>query len=205
MRPATAADKAQVAQVVEARCVWLEERRQPSWRDAADDLVAQCDNPRGDVWVLVDDERGVVGQMLVQDVGPPWGWTDAERTEAALYLSGSITAPDAPAVRGRRPGTVMAWWAVDRASRLGVPWVRRHCQVVAVARYNRTQGFELVREEQRTSTRLYMMARRAERLDLSSWFGPLDAPGQERAGLEASDGRRARQRLRRRRWGQPMS
>ncbi|WP_316043560.1 GNAT family N-acetyltransferase [Actinomadura sp. CNU-125] len=133
-----------------------------------DDLVAQCDNPDGDVWVLADDEHGVVGQMLVQDQGPPWGWTDEERGEAALYLSGSVTDP---ARRERKPGTLMAWWAVDRAARLKVPWVRRHCHFEQVARYNRTQGFALVREEQRTHARLYMMARRAERLDLSSWFG----------------------------------
>ncbi|MDL4812776.1 GNAT family N-acetyltransferase [Actinomadura opuntiae] len=172
MRPATVTDKAQVARLAEARCSWLEERNEPSWRDAVEDLVAQCDNPSGDVWVLADHERGVIGQMLVQDVGPPWGWTDAERAEPALYLSGSITDPTAPAIAGQRPGTVMAWWAVDRAARLAVPWVRRHCQVAAVARYNLTQGFELVREEQRTSARLYFMARRAERLDLSAWFGP---------------------------------
>ncbi len=146
----------------------MERRGQATWREAADDLVAQCLNPDGDVWVLDDPELGVIGQMVVQDVGPPWGWTDAERAEAALYLSGSITDP---AVRHRRPGTAMALWAVDRAARLGVPWVRRHCQVAEVARYNLTQGFTLVRKEQRSHARLYMMARPAERLDLSAWFG----------------------------------
>lgn len=74
-------------------------------------------------------------------------------------------------MRGVRPGAVMAWFMVDRAVRLGVPWVRRHCQVAAVARYNITQGFELVRVEQRTTALLYMMERRAERLDLSPWLG----------------------------------
>lgn len=83
--------------MVEARCAWLEHRGLASWRGALDELVAQCDNPFGDVWVLADEER--------------------------------------------------------------------------LTRYNRTQGFALVREEQRTHARLYMMARRAERLDLSSWFG----------------------------------
>ncbi|MEV5829171.1 GNAT family N-acetyltransferase [Spirillospora sp. NPDC052242] len=168
MRPAVSADRPEVARMVEARCAWLERRGLASWRGALDELVAQCDNPFGDVWVLEDDEHGVVGQMLVQEQGPPWGWTDEERDEAALYLSGSITDP---ALRAGKPGTVMAWWAVDRAARLEVPWVRRHCHVERLARYNRTQGFALVREEQRTHARLYMMARRAERLDLSSWFG----------------------------------
>lgn len=130
------------------------------------------------MWVLDDDERGVVGQMLVQDVGPPWGWTDTERAEPALYLSGSVTHPD---LRDRKPGTLMAWWAVDRAARLGAPWVRRHCHFEAVARYNQTQGFTLMHIEQRTNARLFMMARRAERLDLSEWFNPgtLVLPGRE--------------------------
>ncbi|WP_242613911.1 GNAT family N-acetyltransferase [Actinomadura roseirufa] len=153
----------------------------PSWRDAADDLVAQCDNPDGDVWVLADPGRGVIGQMLVQDVGPPWGWTDTERAEPALYLSGSITDP---AVRERRPGTAMAWWAVDSAARLGVPWIRRHCHDIGIARYNLTQGFELVRREQRTHAEVFMMARRAERLDLDPWLG-----AQVKAGMPGPLGR----------------
>ncbi|MFI0366449.1 GNAT family N-acetyltransferase [Actinomadura sp. 1N219] len=177
MRPASRSDRSQVARVVEARCDWLERRGLESWRDALDDLVAQCDNPDGDVWLLEDDDHGVVGQMLVQDQGPPWGWTDEERAEPALYLSGSITLPG---LRDRKPGTLMAWWAVDQAARLGVPWVRRHCHFEEVARYNRSQGFELVRTEQRTNARLFMMARRAERLDLSEWF---------RAGMPVLPGR----------------
>ncbi|MEV5710535.1 GNAT family N-acetyltransferase [Actinoallomurus sp. NPDC052274] len=168
MRLATSDDGPEVAEMVRARCDWLEQNGLESWRDAIDDLAAQCDNPAGDVWVLADDERGVVGQVVVQDQGPPWGWTDAERAEAALYLSGSITDPS---LRERKLGTVMSWWVVDRAAQLGVPWVRRHCHFAGVARYNETQGFAVVREEQRTHARLYIMARRAERLDLSSWFG----------------------------------
>ncbi|PRX01071.1 UNVERIFIED_ORG: hypothetical protein CLV66_12729 [Actinomadura viridilutea] len=156
--------------MIEARCAWMEQRGLPSWRGAVDELVAQCDNPCGDVWVLESDEHGVVGQMVVQDQGPPWGWTAEELAEPALYLSGSITHP---ALRERRPGTVMALWAVDRAARLEVPWVRRHCHAPEVARYNLSQGFTLVREEQRTHTRLYMMARWAERLELTEmlWEG----------------------------------
>ncbi|WP_170026643.1 GNAT family N-acetyltransferase [Actinomadura oligospora] len=163
MRPAIRSDEFQVRTLVDARCAWQEARGLESWRPALEHMVAQCDNPDGDVWVLVDDQAGVVGQMLVQDVGPPWGWTDAERAEPALYLSGSITRPEMPG----RLGETMALWTVDRAARLGIPWVRRHCQVEAVARYNLTQGFALVREEQRTNAHLWMMARRSERLDLS--------------------------------------
>jgi hypothetical protein len=169
MRPAQSSDKTAVARLIGARCDWMESRGLPSWRDAADDLVAQCDNPEGDVWVLVDGAAAVIGLTVVQEQGPPFGWTDAERAEPALYLSGSVTDPDAKALR---PGSLMAWWAVDLAARCGVPWVRRHAQVPQVAAYDQAQGFDLVREEQRTHARLWMLARKAERLDLSQWFGP---------------------------------
>jgi hypothetical protein len=49
MRPARSSDKAAVARVVDSRCGWMEARELPSWRGARDDLVAQCDNPEGDV------------------------------------------------------------------------------------------------------------------------------------------------------------
>jgi hypothetical protein len=52
-----------------------------------------------------------------------------------------------------------------------VPWVRRHAQYPQIAAYDQTQGFDLVREEQRTHPRLYMLARKGERLDLSPWPG----------------------------------
>jgi hypothetical protein len=169
MRPARPSDKPAVARVVDARCGRMEARGLPSWRDARDHLVAQCDNSEGHVWVLDDEAAGVIGQTVVQRQGPPWGWTDAERAEPALYLSGSITDPAAKALR---PGSLMAWWAVDLAARQGVGWVRRHAQFPQIAAYDETQGFTLVREEQRTHARLYMLARKAERLDLSLWFGP---------------------------------
>lgn len=125
----------------------MEARGLPSWRGGRDDLVAQCDNPEGDVWVLDDGAAGVIGQTVVQRRGPPFGWTDAKRTESALYLSGSVTDPGAKAVW---PGARMAWWAVDLAARQGVGWVRRHAQVPQVAAYDQMQSFDLVREEQCT-------------------------------------------------------
>src|ERR1700722_4589906 len=169
MRPAQPSDKSAVARLIDARCGWMESRGLPSWRDAADDLVVQCDNPEGDVWVLDDAAATLIGQTVVQEQGPPFGWTDAERAEPALYLSGSITDPAAKALR---PGALIAWWAVDLAARRDIPWVRRHAQVAEVAAYDQAQGFDLVREQQRTHARLWMLARKSERLDLSQWFGP---------------------------------
>ena len=169
MRLALPSDKTAVARVVGARCDWMEAKGLPSWRGAVEDLIAQCDNSESDVWVLDDDVTGVIGQTVLQEQGPPFGWTETERAESALYLSGSVTDP---AAKTLRPGSLIAWWAVDLAARQGVPWVRRHAQVPQVAAYDQAQGFDLVREEQRTHARLWMLARKAERLDLSRWFGP---------------------------------
>ena len=174
MRLARPTDKAAVARLLGARCDWLEARGLPSWRAATDDFVAECDNPADSAWILGDAAAGVIGLTTVQRQGPPFGWTEAEREEAALYLSGSVTDPAAKALR---PGSLMAWWAVDRAARQGVTWVRRHTQIQQVAEYDQAQGFELVHEERRTHARLWMLARKAERLDLSTWFGPAFSEG----------------------------
>jgi hypothetical protein len=69
MRLARSSDKAAVARLIGARCDWMEARGLPSWRGAADDLVAQCDNPEGDVRVLDDGVAGVIGQTVVQEAG----------------------------------------------------------------------------------------------------------------------------------------
>jgi hypothetical protein len=58
MRLAQPSDKTAVARVVDARCDWMEARGLPSWRGARDDLVTQCDNSEGDVWVLDDEAVG---------------------------------------------------------------------------------------------------------------------------------------------------
>ena len=67
-----------------------------------------------------------------------------------------MEARELPSWRGARDGLVTQCGtdgAVDRAAHLGVPWVRRHAQVPEVAAYDRSQGFTLVRKEQRTQSR----------------------------------------------------
>jgi hypothetical protein len=167
MRPATSADRPAVHGMISARCDWLEGRGVPSWRASLDDLVSQCDNPGGDVWVLELDGSQVVGRTTVQAQGPPWGWTEQERAQPALYLTTSVTDP---AFRDLRPGTLMAWWAVDRAESVGAGWVRRDCLVPELAKYYLTQGYELVCESEYGRHRLFMMARAAEWLDLTDAF-----------------------------------
>jgi hypothetical protein len=170
MRPATAADQPAVARMIRARCQWMEERGLPSWRASVDDLASQCTNPYGDVWLLELDGSRIVGRTTVQEQGPPWGWTDEERAEAALYLNTSVTDPT---FRALRLGTLMAWWAVDRAAREGKHWVRRDCLWPELARYYQRQGFHLTHEVERENSghRLYLLARRAEPVaELADWF-----------------------------------
>lgn len=167
MRLATRRDRSAVREMIVARCNWLEARCLPSWRPSLDDLVSQCDNPCGDVWLLELDGSRVVGRTTLQEHAPPWGWTDREKAEHALYLTTSLTHPE---FRAMRPGTLMAWWAVDRAAAVETAWVRRDCLVPELARYYLTQGYDLVREAEHGRHRLFMMARAAERLDLTCAF-----------------------------------
>lgn len=171
MRPATAADIPAVETMILARSTWLEERGLPSWRENAAELARQAENPEGDVWVLAEDDGKIIGCTTVQEHTPPWGWTDEELSEPAHYLYTSVTDP---AYRGRKPGTLMGLWAVDQAAQQDKQWVRRGCNFPGLVAYNRTQGFELLHEVQRTHSRIYLMGRRAEQItDLQERFAEL--------------------------------
>ncbi|MCC2280535.1 GNAT family N-acetyltransferase [Streptomyces sp. ET3-23] len=171
MRPATAADIPTIETMILARSAWLEDRGLPSWRAHAAELAAQAENPNGDVWILADDSGKVIGCTTVQDETPPWGWTEDELAEPAHYLYTTVTDPE---IRHHKPGTTIALWAVDRAFAEGRTWVRRGCRLPELVRYYRGQGFALQHEVQRTHTRIYLMARRAERIaDLDERFKDL--------------------------------
>ncbi|AGP55044.1 acetyltransferase [Streptomyces rapamycinicus NRRL 5491] len=171
MRLATAEDIPAVENMILARSAWLEERGHPSWRENATELARQAGDSDGAVWVLAEDGGQVVGCTTVQEQTPPWGWTHDELNESAHYLYSTVTDP---AHRAKKPGTVMGLWAVDRAAREGKAWVRRGCNFPELVRYNETQGFSLVHEVRRTNNKVYLMARRAERIaDLEERFRAL--------------------------------
>jgi hypothetical protein len=161
MRPAVDGDVAAVEAMIYARCEWLEERGLPSWRAAAPDLAAQASSGSGAMWVLEDEGGRIVGCTTVLTSTPSWGWTEQELAEPAYYLYTSVTDPAYQAIR---PGTLMAWWAVDKAARDGRDWVRRGCLFPGLVRYYQRQGFTLAHEVQRTHHRVYLMGRRAEAL-----------------------------------------
>ncbi|MBO0654030.1 GNAT family N-acetyltransferase [Streptomyces triculaminicus] len=172
MRPATVDDIPAVETMILARSTWLEDRGLPSWRENAAELARQAENPDGDVWVLADQDNGkIIGCTTVQETTPPWGWTEDELNEPAHYLYTSVTDP---AHREKKPGTVMGLWAVDRAAQEGKTWVRRGCNFPGLVTYNKTQGFALLHEVQRTNTKVYLMGRRAELIaDLEERFSAL--------------------------------
>ncbi|WP_175324634.1 GNAT family N-acetyltransferase [Frankia sp. Cppng1_Ct_nod] len=120
MRLATNADVPAVAAIIRSRCVWLEERGLPSWRDSADDVAAQAENTDGTMWVLEEDGDRIVGCTMVQEETPPWGWTPTELAESAYYLYTSVTDPK---FQEFKPETLMAWWAVDRAASTNKRWL----------------------------------------------------------------------------------
>jgi hypothetical protein len=107
MRLARPSDKGRRRPVIDARCDWMEARELPSWRCARDDLMARWANPRGTCGSSMTRPRGD-GADRRAAAGAGVGWTEAERAEPVLYLSGSL----------------MAWWAVDLAAGRACPGSR---------------------------------------------------------------------------------
>lgn len=165
MRKATAADIPAVADMIRARCSWLEDRSLPSLREDADDLAGQAEH--GFMWLLCTDPgtssttEEIVGCTTVLDRGTSEGWTAEERADDALYLFSTVTHPE---YRGLRPGAIISRWAVDQAARQGRACVRLSCFGPGLARYYQDQGFEPVREVPADGGDLHLLARRSERL-----------------------------------------
>lgn len=160
MRLAAESDIPGVASMINARCAWMEQRGFESWHEEVDDLAGQAGG--GFMWVLQEQDR-IIGCTTVMTEAPPKDWTPEEAAEPALYLFTTVTDP---AYRDDRPGTLIALWAVDRAARRGRQWVRRGCFFPELVKYYETQGYSLVKEQDRSAGHLYLLARRAERLDL---------------------------------------
>lgn len=164
MRQATSDDQQPIAELVSARRAWMRERAIPDWPHTDEDVrtvAAQAADPSFPVWVLVDGEQ-VIGCTTVFPSTPTWGWTEQELAQRAFFLATSFTHPSR---RHEQPGCLMAWWALDRAARQGVTWVRRGTFAERLMVYYRdVQGWELVHSRQRRGRTAYLMTRRAERV-----------------------------------------
>lgn len=173
IRPARQDDYEHVLRIVLARSAWLEERGMPDWRSSAEKVAALTRTDDGATWVLEADGQPV-GCTTVTETTPPLAWTEQELAEPALYLYTTITDPQ---VREAKPGALIALWAVDRAAREGKQWVRRGCRFDGLVTYYQRQGFMLVHTMQKTNGPMYLLGRRAERIeDLEDRFNGVVAP-----------------------------
>ncbi|RZS39310.1 hypothetical protein EV193_104527 [Herbihabitans rhizosphaerae] len=150
IRPAEPADRAAVEALVRARSAWMRDHglgRWRGWEHSARALADQIAEPDWPVWVLVDPAGDLIG-VTTTDETPHLGWTEHERAEPAIFLQSTVTHPDHA---GQSLGMVIAFWALDRAARLGQRWVRRgvltdqHGGNLGLIAYYRRQGWRVVR------------------------------------------------------------
>lgn len=130
-----------------------------AWESSVPELAAQCGEDPTFMWVLVEGER-VVGCTSVYPETPPTGWTEAERSESAVFLATTVTDP---AYRAHCPGWLIALWALDHAARSGAMWVRRGTTEQPLVDYYRdVQGWRLMHSEPVGERIVHMLGRRAE-------------------------------------------
>lgn len=165
MRPAHTDDQPGIAAMVRARAAWMRNRGldgADGWSERADDLAAQAADPDFPVWACLqpDHDNRIVGITSLYTETPPWGWTEAERAQPALFLATTVTHPD---LAGQRLGCLIAWWSLDYAAHAGLQAVRRGCGYQGLLRYYRdVQGWRHVHTVDRHGVPAYLLSRRAE-------------------------------------------
>lgn len=159
MRPAAAEDVGAVAAMVRRRAAWMRERGLKASSDIAETLAAQAGDPDWPVWALLEEDGALLGCTTVLQESPQWCFTEAERSEPALFLASTWTLPSA----GRRYGHLIARWALDHAAATGRRHVRRGCfHHRLAAYYTDVQGWELLRTLERRGRTAYILTRPAE-------------------------------------------
>lgn len=156
MRPATTADRDDVEQLATNRFAWMRAHAHTPWPDEPAVIAAEAGH--APMWCLVDGEELCGVTILVDRLGTA-AWTAQERKEPSLLLTTTVTDP---ARAGQRLGARIAWWAVDRAARLGYVWVRKVTSEPALADYYRRQGFTQVREATFRERPIYAFQRPAQ-------------------------------------------
>jgi GNAT superfamily N-acetyltransferase len=161
--PGRAEDRAEVAAMIRARAAWMREHghgRWSSWDRDADALAAQLGDPDWPAVVVRHTCGRVAGITTLTSGTPHLAWTEQEQRESALFLQSTVTHPD---YAGQGIGTVIAFWALDRAAGQDKQWVRRGVFTIGpdnrgLVRYYRTQGWRVVRT-----------ARHPRRRDVTVW------------------------------------
>lgn len=158
MRPAAVGDRDTIERLATARFKWMADRGYPPWPQDAAEIAGKAGH--APMWCLLEGARVCGVTIIVGRLGTA-AWTEAERREASLLLTATLTDP---ARAGQRLGHRIATWAVDHAARQAKPWARRVTTEPRLADYYQRQGFTLVREGTYQGRRLYALQRRAERL-----------------------------------------
>ncbi|WP_250564315.1 hypothetical protein [Sphaerisporangium fuscum] len=112
--------------------------------------------------MVEQDSERIVGVTSLYDQASPLLWPDeTERSEGTLFLATTVTDP---AYREYRPGCLIAWWALDRAAKQGLAWVRRGTGPYPglVSYYRDVQGWTVVRTVEHNGVTAYALQRRAE-------------------------------------------
>ena len=166
MRPAAERDRPAIAALIRARAAWMRTRALrgwEGWRDSAEDLAAQAGDDAYPVWVAtVAGTALVAGVTSLYEEASPLLWPDDdEREQPSIFLATTVTDPT---YAEHRPGTLMAWWALDHAARRGRMWVRRGTGPYPglVAYYRDVQGWRVARTVEHQGVTAYALERRAQ-------------------------------------------
>ncbi|WP_432014884.1 GNAT family N-acetyltransferase [Streptomyces cucumeris] len=166
IREATVADREAVEELTRARALWMADRGvrgARGWERFAEESGRQAADPDMPVWVLVTDTGRVIGRTTLGEQTPVWGWTEDEQAQPAYFLNTTVTHPE---FTGRRAGSLLAWWAVDRAAATGREWVRRAVgpDPGLLRYYCDVQGWRIIHRTERYGEDAYMLGRAAEPL-----------------------------------------
>ncbi|MET8676124.1 GNAT family N-acetyltransferase [Streptomyces sp. NPDC004647] len=112
MRPTTVDDRPAITELIQSRVAWMREYGiDPTGTDdgAVRDLAGESEDGRPFSWVFCED-GAVLGCTAFLRTTPEWGWTNQQRDESTLLITGTYTHP---AYRGDKLGRLMAWWTLD--------------------------------------------------------------------------------------------
>jgi hypothetical protein len=144
---AEAADLPAVLSLLTERAQWMRERGSLQW---SGDLLAperiEGIIAKGGTYLAVRLDGTALATITLSRDGDPDFWTDAERTEPAMYISKMATSLE----HGRRLGAPVLAWAVHQADWRHAMWARldvyRDPSAASLRAWYAAQGFEYLRD-----------------------------------------------------------
>jgi predicted GNAT superfamily acetyltransferase len=144
---AEAGDLPAVLGLLTERAAWMRERGSLQW---SGDLLAperiEGIIAKGGTYLVTRVDGTALGTITLSRAGDPDFWTDAERTEPAVYVSKMATSLE----HGRGLGAPMLAWAVHQADWQHALWARldvyRDPSAASLRAWYAAQGFEYLRD-----------------------------------------------------------